>query len=115
MFTLLNTIAYNLAQMNSRATNDDLVRSADDVRRDFEVRGLSIAAWARANGYSSQLVYRVLAARKPCLRGQSHQIAVRLGLKHGLIGSLQDFDTREERSASIPTVDALQREGKSMA
>jgi gp16 family phage-associated protein len=101
--------------MNSHATRDDLVRSADEVRRDFAVRGLSIAAWARAHGYSSQLVYRVLAARKPCLRGQSHQIAVRLGLKRGLFGSLLEFVASEGRLAPTTAVDAPQRESKPMA
>lgn len=35
---------------------------------------------------SAQLTYQILAGRKVGLRGQSHQIAVLLGLKPGLLG-----------------------------
>jgi len=91
--------------MNSNAIQVDRVRGVDEVRHEFEVRGLSIAAWARERGYSAQLVYQVLGGRKRCLRGQSHQIAVELGLKRGLIGSLQQVGARVEPVASISAVD----------
>ena len=65
---------------------------ADAIRQEFARRGVSISAWARAHGYSKQLVYQVLAGRKRCVRGQCHEIAVRLGLKTGVIGSVADID-----------------------
>lgn len=65
---------------------------ADAIRQEFARRGVSISAWARAHGYSKQLVYQVLAGRKRCVRGQCHEIAVRLGLKAGVIGSVADID-----------------------
>lgn len=65
---------------------------ADAIRQEFARRGVSISAWARAHGYSTQLVYQVLAGRKRCVRGQCHEIAVRLGLKNGVIGSVADID-----------------------
>lgn len=65
---------------------------ADAIRQEFARRGVSISAWARAHGYSKQLVYQVLAGRKRCIRGQCHEIAVRLGLKAGVIGSVADID-----------------------
>lgn len=34
------------------------------IRQEFARRGVSISAWARAHGYSKQLVYQVLAGRK---------------------------------------------------
>lgn len=80
--------------MHSSANQFTSVRSAGDVRREFETRGMSIAAWARAHGYSSQLVYQVLSGKKACLRGQCHRIAVQLGMKRGLIASLEDLDER---------------------
>jgi len=67
-------------------------RSEAEVRAEFARLGLSIGAWARAHGFSAQLVYQVLAGRKRALRGQSHEIAVRLGLKRGQIGSIEDID-----------------------
>lgn len=68
------------------------VRTNAQVRDEFNRRGLSISEWARARGYSAQLVYQILNGRKQCLRGQSHAIAVALGLKVGQIGTIQDLD-----------------------
>jgi len=65
---------------------------ADAIRQEFARRGVSISAWARAHGYSKQLVYQVLAGRKRCVRGQCHEIAVRLGLKAGVIGTVADIN-----------------------
>lgn len=65
---------------------------ADAIRQEFARRGVSISEWARAHGYSKQLVYQVLAGRKRCVRGQCHEIAVRLGLKDGVLGTVADID-----------------------
>ena len=65
---------------------------ADAIRLEFARRGVSISAWARAHGYSKQLVYQVLSGRKRCVRGQCHEIAVRLGLKEGVLGTVADID-----------------------
>lgn len=67
------------------------IRTLPDLRSEFERLGVSIADWSRTNGFSSALVYQILAGRKRCLRGQSHQIAVRLGLKQGGIGTVADI------------------------
>lgn len=94
--------------MHSSANQFTSVRSAGDVRREFETRGMSIAAWARAHGYSSQLVYQVLSGKKACLRGQCHRIAVQLGMKRGLIASLEDLDERlgpPEPDVNVATID----------
>lgn len=61
------------------------LRTPDDVRADLQRQGVSITQWAIANKFSPGLVYEVLAGRKKCLRGQAHQIAVKLGLKEGEI------------------------------
>ena len=55
------------------------------ARAEFGHRGESIAEWARSHGFTRSLVYEVLAGRKKCLRGDSHRIAVLLGLKRGQI------------------------------
>lgn len=60
-------------------------RTSDDVRAEFERKGISISSWATANGFSTNLVFEVLAGRKKGVRGQSHKIAVKLGLKQGEI------------------------------
>lgn len=64
-----------------------MIRTAEEVRADFERKGISISAWAIANGYSTNLVFEVLSGRKKAKRGQSHKIAVQLGLKVGEIVS----------------------------
>ncbi|OTU40215.1 DNA-binding protein, partial [Acinetobacter pittii] len=48
---------------------------------DFSQSGISIAEWARINNFSPDLVYRILKNNKVPLRGESHRIAVKLGIK----------------------------------
>lgn len=59
------------------------LRTPDDVRAALKRQGVSITSWATSNGFSTNLVIEVLAGRKKCTRGQSHNIAVKLGLKEG--------------------------------
>lgn len=61
------------------------LRTADEAKAELERQGVSISSWAIANGFSTNLVFEVLAGRKKCLRGQAHNIAVKLGLKDGAI------------------------------
>jgi len=42
---------------------------------------VSVTTWALERQFSPNLVYAVLAGRRRCVRGQSHLIAVELGLK----------------------------------
>lgn len=60
-----------------------MLRTPDQVRAEFQRKGISIAQWAAANGFSGNLVFDVLAGRKKGVRGQCHIIAVKLGLKEG--------------------------------
>lgn len=63
------------------------VKTREQVKSEFARKGVSISAWAKANDFDPKLVYEILNATpaRPCLRGQSHKIAVRLGLKEGVI------------------------------
>lgn len=60
-------------------------RTPDEAREELKRKGVSVTAWALANKFSPNLTYEVLAGRKKCLRGQAHNIAVKLGLKQGEI------------------------------
>lgn len=60
-----------------------MTRTAEQVREEFQRKGISIASWAAANGFSYNMVLEVMAGRKKGLRGQSHKIAVKLGMKEG--------------------------------
>lgn len=59
----------------------------EDARRIFDKAGISVAEWARANGFSRVNVHHVLSGKAKCRRGEAHRIAVALGIKDGeLIG-----------------------------
>lgn len=60
------------------------LRTPEQVRQALREKGVSLSAWALSNGFSPNLVLEVLRGR-PAIRGQSHKIAVALGLKHGEI------------------------------
>jgi gp16 family phage-associated protein len=51
------------------------------VRLQFVASGVSVAKWSKERGFSDYLVRQVLTGKRAAVRGQSHQIAVALGLK----------------------------------
>lgn len=59
------------------------LRTPEQVRSRFERSGISVAAWARSQGFNVVLTHMVAAGQRKSLRGQSHQIAVALGMKRG--------------------------------
>lgn len=68
--------------MEWRPWLDTLISSEalERVQEDFLVKGLTVTTWARENQFSKELVYAVMSGRAKARRGQSHAIAVRLGL-----------------------------------
>ncbi len=61
------------------------IRTAQDVRNDFIRKGISIASWARENGFDKATVSQVLNGGNAATRGRGHKIAVMLGIKDGEI------------------------------
>ncbi|MCF7223107.1 DNA-binding protein [Lysobacter sp. TLK-CK17T] len=61
------------------------VRSADEVRKDFERKGITIMSFARDHGLSPGIVYQLLSGQKKGRRGEAHRAAVLLGMKEGVI------------------------------
>ncbi|NHZ83614.1 DNA-binding protein [Massilia sp. CCM 8695] len=53
----------------------------DAVKRRFYNEGITVTDWARANDFDVNLVYGVLSGRSRAQRGESHRIAIALGLK----------------------------------
>lgn len=51
------------------------------VRATLRANGVNVSQWARERGFNPKLVIEVLRGERSCLRGQSHQIAVALGIK----------------------------------
>lgn len=60
-------------------------RTPEDIKAEFRRKGISVSAWAVANGVTPNIVYDLLAGRRNPTRGQTHNIAVKLGLKQGEI------------------------------
>lgn len=61
------------------------LRSPEEVKADFIRRGMTIVSWCRAHGFNPTLTAQVIAGKRRCHFGQSHRIAVLLGLKDGVI------------------------------
>jgi gp16 family phage-associated protein len=59
------------------------LRTPQEVKAELDRKGVSVTAWAVANGFSPNLVHMVLSGGRKPTRGQTHNIAVKLGLKHG--------------------------------
>jgi gp16 family phage-associated protein len=53
----------------------------EQVKADFNARGIPVSQWADQHGYRRSDVYRVLNGFTPCTRGLPHEIAVALGIK----------------------------------
>ncbi len=62
-----------------------MTRTTQEVRDELARKGITVSAWAVANGFNTALVLEVLKGNRQCIRGQSHRIAVALGLKEGEI------------------------------
>ena len=60
-------------------------RTPEEARAWLDYQGITVAQWARENKKNDSLVREVLAGRKKCFRGESHNIAVLLGMKDGVL------------------------------
>lgn len=65
----------------ARVPAEALKERALEARARFEASGTNISEWARERGFSISLVQSVLAGNRACRRGESHKIAIALGLK----------------------------------
>lgn len=61
------------------------VKTAEQVREEFRRVGRTVTSWAREHGYKESLVREVLRGRILCTYGKSHEVAVLLGIKDGVI------------------------------
>lgn len=60
------------------------LRTPEEARAWLSEQGISISQWARENQVHHSLVREILAGRKKCMFGTSHNIAVLLGMKAGV-------------------------------
>lgn len=61
------------------------MKTPEQVKADLRRNGVTVTAWARAHGVTRLSVHRVMSGKAKCYRGDSHRIAVLLGLKDGEI------------------------------
>jgi gp16 family phage-associated protein len=64
-----------------RNRSDEHATAEQRVWQHFRDHGINVRAWATDHGFNPGLVYSVLRGERKCLRGQSHEVAVALGLK----------------------------------
>jgi gp16 family phage-associated protein len=65
------------------------LKTASEVKAEFQRRGASISAWACSKGINPSTVHRLLNGDQPGLRGQAHRAAVLLGLKDGVVDEVK--------------------------
>lgn len=74
----------------------------EQARAELERKGISIAAFSRMHGLNKNLVSDLLNGRKKGCRGKSHNAAVLLGIKEGVITDLpQQYGRRKTDLASV--------------
>lgn len=61
------------------------MKTTSEVKEEFKRKGLSIAGWAKQHQVSTALTQEILNGRRKAIRGESHVIAVLLGIKSGEI------------------------------
>jgi gp16 family phage-associated protein len=76
-----------------------------DVRREFAEAGVSISAWARANGFTRSLVSALLRphSRLRGHLGEAHRCAVALGLKAGHVADVERFKAASDHGPRTET------------
>ncbi len=52
----------------------------NQLRLNFRRKGMTVVDWARQHNFPTPLVYAVMTGRSKAYRGQSYDIAVKLGL-----------------------------------
>lgn len=61
------------------------LKTREQARLELARQGVSVAAWARMHQVNLFNTYQFLYGRNKGLRGESHRIAVLLGVKDGVI------------------------------
>ncbi|WP_407658326.1 helix-turn-helix domain-containing protein [Maricaulis maris] len=77
------TIEQSYRIMSPNPMNSPATRA--DARAAFDYAGVSIRQFAQDLGVDPATVHRVLNGESACTRGNSHRVAVVLGLKRGVV------------------------------
>lgn len=71
--------------MKADLSKEKKIRTPAEAKAEFRRLGKSVVSWSKEHGFCNQLVGQVLAGKRPGHRGQTHRIAVLLGIKDGVI------------------------------
>ncbi len=63
------------------------IKTREQVIEEFSRKGISVSKWAKQNGFSPSTVASILQGKRQARIGTSHNIAVKLGIKEGVIRS----------------------------
>ena len=74
-----------------------MAKTFEQVKKEFFNTGTSIADWSRENNFSPGLVYWVITNKRLPKRGESHKIAVKLGL----IDQKQSTDVKKQKLSYV--------------
>jgi gp16 family phage-associated protein len=74
-----------------------MVMTPKQVKKAFADSGLTVSGWAKQKGFSQALVYQVLSGKRQPVRGESHRIAVALGLKVGSSATYDELNKQFEK------------------
>jgi gp16 family phage-associated protein len=61
------------------------MKTIQQARQDLADRGETLSAWARKNGFNPENVRAVVYGSAKGKWGESHKIAVKMGIKQGVI------------------------------
>lgn len=67
----------------------------DRVRAEFGESGITVASWAKANGFARMTVVDVLLGRRAGHHGEAHRVCVALGLKKGRVANVANFKPKQ--------------------
>jgi gp16 family phage-associated protein len=76
------------------------VRTASEVRAEFDRQGITVSGWAREHGLNRWTVFEVLHGRNKGKWGEAHRAAVLLGMKEGVAGEAPAAGGKPQKQAA---------------
>ncbi len=73
-------------------------KDLERINEDFYRRGINVVEWARDHGVQPRAVYNLLSGRSKALRGDSHRVALILGLKTEAGSSVEQHEPKTANS-----------------
>lgn len=58
-----------------------MAKSIEEVKKEFFDKGITVKDWAKEHGFNPDIVYKIFHNNRVPIRGISHKIAVKLGIK----------------------------------